>query len=78
MEQGVRNGKSRKELVEILIDWVRAQAAEDALLIAANIISNEGTRADLAVLEAVSIDLKISITRVLDQVRFNVCRRTLN
>ncbi|MGI0134090.1 MAG: hypothetical protein ACREBW_03940, partial [Candidatus Micrarchaeaceae archaeon] len=78
MEQGVRNGKSRKELVEILIDWVRAQAAEDALLIAANIISNEGTRADLAVLEAASSDLKISITRVLDQVRFNVCRRILN
>jgi len=78
LEQGVSNGKNRKELIEILIDWVRAQAAEDALLIAAGIISNEGTRADLTALETASTDLKISITRLLDEVRFNVHRRTLD
>ena len=78
LEDGVRNGKSRKELIEVLIDWVRAHAAEDAVLIAANIISNEGTRADLALLETASTDLKVNIKDALDEVRFNVYRRTLS
>lgn len=73
----VRNGATREELINALFNWLKEKRSPSALQVVGNVLSNEGTRIELARLRELVSEMP-NIDEIFGEVQFNIFRRTLN
>ena len=76
LEDGMRRGASREELVSALFEWLQAKKSLTTLKIVGYILSNEGNRLEFARLHQAVSDMP-DAEKILGEVQFNIFRRTL-
>jgi hypothetical protein len=73
----VRNGATREELINALFNWLKEKRSPSALQVVGNILSNDGTRIELARLKELVSEMT-NIDEIVGEVQFNIFRRTLS
>lgn len=76
MEERLRRGAKREELVEALLEWLRSKMTLEALEIAGSVVSRDWGRGEFLRLQDVARRIS-GADLLLEQIKFNVAHRTL-
>jgi hypothetical protein len=77
LEDRLRGGTRREEALDALFGWCRDKASVRALEIVGDILSLDGSRKEFAQLKR-SVPILSGGDEILDQIQFNIFRRTLS
>jgi len=76
MEQQLRNGVEREDLIAALLQWVQKKAIADALVVVGQFFSRDATRTEFVRLQEVAAPID-GREAILEHTKFDVFHRTL-